>query len=409
MASIGLLSCTQDPPIPADDGPPDLVSTAPDLAVPGDPPDLTMPPPSPDLAIVPLAPCSWRDRFAEAFGHAFAKNDVAFVTTDGKVTRGMDQLDFAAQKSQIPDIVKVKGNANRISEIQLLDPATGKVLASNKAAFVYGLGYAMWLEVNAYGEAGITEMTLIRQFAGELPTYQQLVGLYRVLTKTAEAQVPAADRGDFQQAAAKLMSAIESGSLTFALGTGHAADFPATAQTANGKTFSFQLSNGYGMDPQIGFQRNGVWGPLWQTYSLTGAWSASTPGMQPKCGGCTTDSFGGTKYLFCEGPLPRKNAAAVCASHGGYLATVDNVFVNSFLRSMAQNAGKAFLGLDDLAEYGKYVWATGKPATYTNWGQGQPDHYMMQERCVQLYDGKAITQWNDIDCASPLPYLCQLP
>ncbi len=402
-------SCIPDHPVDVDDVRPDLEVAQPDQAMSVDPADLATLPPPPDLAIIPAKPCSWRDRFSEAFGRAFSRSDVAFVTTDGKVTRGMDQLDFAAQKSQIPDIVKVKGNTNRIQEIQLLDPATGKVQVSSKGAYIYGLGYAMWLEVNAYGESGITEMTLIRQFGGELPSYQQLVGLYRVLTKNAEAQVPAADRTDFQQAAAKLMTAIESGALTFALGSGHAADFPATAQSVNGKTFSFQLSNGYGMDPQLGFQRNGVWGPLWQTYSPGGNWSASAPGMQPKCGGCSTDSFAGTKYLFCEGPVVRKDAQRDCGSHGGYLATVDGVFINSFLRGMAPNAGKAFVGLDDLAELGKYVWATGKAATYTNWGPGQPDHWMNQERCVQLYDGKAITQWNDIDCASQLPYLCQLP
>ena len=69
------------------------------------------------VLIVPVKPCSWRDRFRETYGNAFAKGDVAFVTTDGAVARGMDKLNFDAQKTQVPDIVLVKGNTNRIQEI----------------------------------------------------------------------------------------------------------------------------------------------------------------------------------------------------------------------------------------------------------------------------------------------------
>ena len=83
---------------------PDLMST--------EQPDLSMS--LPDLAIVPVKPCSWRDRFQETYGNAFAKGDVAFVTTDGAVARGMDKLNFDAQKTQVPDIVLVKGNTKRI-------------------------------------------------------------------------------------------------------------------------------------------------------------------------------------------------------------------------------------------------------------------------------------------------------
>ena len=176
---------------------PDL--TTDDLAMPdlAEPPDLTTPPM--DMAIKPVAPCSWRDRFAEVYGHAWNKGDVAFVTTDNAVSRGMDKLNFAAQKTQVPDIVLVNGNSNRIKEIRLLEPSGTKVLASKSGAHIYGLGYSMWLEVNGYGESGITEMTLIRQLSQETASYQQLVGLYRVLTKTSESQVPVADRSDYQQ------------------------------------------------------------------------------------------------------------------------------------------------------------------------------------------------------------------
>lgn len=394
----------------------DADTDLPDLSGPGPRPefdlsspkaDMTAPPV--DMAITMVKSCTWRERFEQLYGHAWSGADVALVTVDNAVTRGVDKLDLAAQKSQVPDIVKVKGNTNKIKEIQLLAPGGSTVLASRTGAYIYGLGYAMWLDVNGYGEAGITEATLIRQFGMEEASYQQLVGLFRVLTKLAEPQVPTADLADFQTAAAALMSKIESGTLTFALGTGHAADFPATAQTVNGKKFSFQLSDGFGMDPQLGFQRDGVWGPLWRTYSPSGGWSASAPGLQPKCGGCTVDHFAGMTYQFCEAPTKQADAQAICQSHGGNLATADSAVTGAFLRGLAPGAGSAWIGLSDLKVTGQYEWATGAKASYTNWSMGQPDHWMNEEHCVQLYDAKSSTAWNDINCVTPLPYLCQLP
>jgi hypothetical protein len=362
-----------------------------------------------DMSFVMVKPCSWRDRFQQVYGHAWNPADVAFVTADNAVTRGVDQLDLLAQKNQVPDQVRVKGRTSLIKEIRLLASGGSQVLASRTGAYVYGLGYAMWLEVNGSGESGLTEATLLRQFSMEEPSYQQLVGLFRVLTKTAEGRVVAADRADFAVAAAQLLKKIESGGLTFGIGTGHAADYGQTAQIVNGKRFSFQLSDGFGLDPQLGFQRDGVWGQQWLTYSPGGNWSASAPGMQPKCGGCAIDRWAGASYQFCEGPLDRASAEAACQSRGGHLATVNDPFTDSFLRGLAPNVSGAFLGINDLKVTGQYVWATGMPATYTNWAQGQPDHYMNQEHCAQLTDGKSSTQWNDISCASALGYLCQLP
>lgn len=405
LGSAALAGCssggTTTPPV-IEDPPPaafDLAAPSVDLAK----------PPTVDLARVVLATCTWKDRFKEAYGQAWSGADVAFVTTDNAVARGIDKLDLAAQKTQVPDIVLVKGNRNRIKEIQLLSPDGSKVLASRTGPYIYGLGYAMWLEVNAYGEAGITEATLIRQLGMETPSYQQTVAIFRLLTRTAEAQVTAADRADFQTAAAKLMTAIETEKLTFTMGTGHGADFRQTAQVVNGKTFSFQLSNGYGLDPQLGFQRDGVWGPLWNTFGPTGGWSASAPGMQPKCGGCVQSKSGSTTYQLCDGPLKQAAAASTCASRGGELATVNDVFEDAFLRALSATAGSAYIGLNDLGEQGRYVWPSGKVATYTNWLPGQPDNSMGQEHCVQLYDGKAVARWNDISCATELPYLCQIP
>lgn len=393
--SVGVPALPDGPAVTADMGAPADLSGSP--AVP------------PDMLVTKVQGCAWRDRFQQLYGHPWSGADVALVTKNGVVTRGIDHLDLMAQKNQVPDIVQVKGSASPVQEIRLLAPGSDQMLASHSGAYVYGLGYAMWLDVNGYGEAGITEATLIRQFSMEMPTYQQMIGLFRVLTRTAEAQVEAGDLADFRTAAAQLLGAIEGGQLTFAMGTGHAADFPQTAQTVNGKRFSFQLSDGLGLDPQLGFQREGSWGPKWQSYSPGGGWSASAPGMQPKCGGCTVDHWAGATYQFCDGPNDQASAQAACISHGGNLATVGDLVTNSFLRGLAPNAGDSWIGLNDLKAQGQYVWETGQPAAYLDWAPGQPDNWMNQERCVQLTDASASTRWNDLNCASSKSYFCQYP
>src|ERR1700712_2882464 len=139
-------------------------ATTPDLST---RPDASSPPV--DLSFTMVKPCSWRDHFAQLYGHAFSPADVAFVTTDNAVTRGVDQLDFAAQKNRDPNQVQVKGKTSFIKELRLLTPGGNTVLGSRTGAYVYGLGYAMWLEVNGSGETGLAEATLVRQFAMEEP------------------------------------------------------------------------------------------------------------------------------------------------------------------------------------------------------------------------------------------------
>ena len=245
----------------------------------------------------------------------------------------MDQLDFAAQKARSRHC---EGEGQRQSYLgdSTARPRTEKSLHRTKRRSFYGLGYAMWLEVNAYGEAGISEMTLIRQFAGELPTYQQLVGCTELAPKTAEAQVPAADRGDFQQAAVADERDRER-SLTFALGNRTCGGLSSDgAETANGKTFRFNSRTATAWTRRLGSSAT-VWG-TGQTYSLTGAWSASKRQACSQCGGAT-DSFGGTKYLM-RGPCRAKHSCCLA----GMLATVDNVFCNCGLRHGAKCGKKRF-------------------------------------------------------------------
>ena len=60
--------------------------------------------------------------------------------------------------------------------------------------------------------------------------------------------------------------------------------------------------------------------------------------------------------------------------------------------------------MNDLAVEGSWVWSNGEPVAYTNWSPGEPND-SAGEDCQQiLWSGYA---WNDLNCASALPYVCE--
>lgn len=214
----------------------------------------------------PPPSCTWPRDFEQGFGQAWNPDSVAFVTSDGAVHRGMSALDLGASKNQVPDVVRTLGSSSLVREIRLLN-ASGATLASRSGAAIYGLGDAMWHQVNGYAAADFVETTLLRLFAEPEHSYAELTEYFRRLTASSVSLVPAGDQADYTVAAQRLMSLVDAGQLRFKLGTGHALDFPQTTQIVNGKSFAFQFSDPPGLDPKIGIQRGSAW-TLWPSIAV---------------------------------------------------------------------------------------------------------------------------------------------
>lgn len=59
---------------------------------------------------------------------------------------------------------------------------------------------------------------------------------------------------------------------------------------------------------------------------------------------------------------------------GGNLATINDEAEDQWVFSTFSPFGHYWIGLNDVEEEGMFVWASGEPVTYTNWGVDEPNN-----------------------------------
>ena len=75
------------------------------------------------------------------------------------------------------------------------------------------------------------------------------------------------------------------------------------------------------------------------------------------------------KRIQCE---DWEDAQAKAAVEGGYLVTINNEMEQKWLQAVF-GGQPSWIGLNDIAQEGQWVWDNGEPLTYTNWGLQEPD------------------------------------
>lgn len=120
-------------------------------------------------------------------------------------------------------------------------------------------------------------------------------------------------------------------------------------------------------------------------------------------------SIAGDKYCYVAAALTYAEAKKACAKRGGVLASIlDETASKEIEASMNQRfkVPRFWIGLNDLAEQGIWTWADGKPLTATAWKAGEPNNFG-REGCVENFTD--TWQWNDLDCNTELPSICESP
>ena len=106
-----------------------------------------------------------------------------------------------------------------------------------------------------------------------------------------------------------------------------------------------------------------------------GSGSASTIGSRPVARGSLQDVWvvrpeNGHAYKRIQ-CADWKDAQAQAAAEGGYLVTINNEAEQKWLQAVF-GGQPSWIGLNDIAQEGQWIWDNGEPLTYTNWGLQEP-------------------------------------
>jgi hypothetical protein len=105
---------------------------------------------------------------------------------------------------------------------------------------------------------------------------------------------------------------------------------------------------------------------------------ATVPGVRAAvlAGPLTNAANGNTYYLLSENTWTASEAEARLL--GGHLVTINDATENQWVRNTFSpltgvTEAKLWIGLNDAANEGQFVWASGDPVTFTYWSPGEPD------------------------------------
>lgn len=110
---------------------------------------------------------------------------------------------------------------------------------------------------------------------------------------------------------------------------------------------------------------------------------------------------GHSYYLLTQNVWTASEAEAI--SLGGHLATINDTAENSWVLNNISTIGAStkslWIGLNDVASEGTFVWTSGETAPYRNFRSGEPNNALGIEDYVLMYGvgigGGADGFWND--------------
>ena len=120
-----------------------------------------------------------------------------------------------------------------------------------------------------------------------------------------------------------------------------------------------------------------------------------------------------TSYLFLSESTNWSDAKNTCEDLNAHLVKIETAEENEELYNEAVRLNMievpAWIGLNDIAEEGTWVWADGKRADFTEWGPTQPQGGAI-ENCVEFNTGfdHPGKKWHDAPCNQGKWAICEL-
>jgi len=120
----------------------------------------------------------------------------------------------------------------------------------------------------------------------------------------------------------------------------------------------------------------------------------------------TVDGFSASCYAAYGPTASYDAAAALCESHGGFLATIITDRENTAVRAAAAALpGRGWIGLADRVTEGQFLWSTtNEPVGFTAFAAGEPSATPAND-CGQI----DATGWHTAACGGLASPICELP
>jgi hypothetical protein len=202
-------------------------------------------------------------------------------------------------------------------------------------------------------------------------------------------------------------------------GVGGAAATPASSEVSTGPGFggSTTIGSTGGASPTATIaatSATGVSASSSASSSVASSTAASTAVSSsssgcPNCP-CPSAVFGGRTFLFCQDMRTWPEAEMFCAGLGGHLASIHSTAENDFIfqEINAFSHDKAWIGFNDRAVEGTFVWTDASPSDFTDWAPGEPNNAGGNEDCGQLDRFYPDETWNDEPCDEALRFVCEI-
>ena len=90
---------------------------------------------------------------------------------------------------------------------------------------------------------------------------------------------------------------------------------------------------------------------------------------------------------------------------GGHLVTVNDGAEQAWLVATFGGGSLYWIGFNDIAAEGSWVWVSGEPVTYTNWAGGEPNGSGGEDAAVTNWQVPGF--WNDLWYGYSLPGIAE--
>jgi len=115
-----------------------------------------------------------------------------------------------------------------------------------------------------------------------------------------------------------------------------------------------------------------------------------------------TSPVNGNRYALTP-PMTWQQAQNLAALEGGHLATVRSSAENSWLRQTF--SPEYWIGFNDSAVEGQWLWSSGENSTYSNWASGSPNNNGNEDYAIVYLNGS----WDDRNQAATYHGVVELP